>query len=1043
MLIADGGGPVYRLHPPGGGALPAPKPTPRPHALDAGPRPTLKTPQVDPRILRAEGLSRAQLLQQQAAAHQKEAAAEQQRAQQARQRADESQQQAQVAAARAREHGSKENKSLAEQWGKQARDDELNALRCEADANFTDKQAALEKSKLKDMQEGHASEPSRETQAAQVEAAAAASTVSLLYDTPAGEADPLKAAGQTTHQLAKAEKWGEWRGAAQQEIRIAGLRALAKGEDPQAAMREHAKAIEQRDVDGLSFTIPGGKGKPTLVSGEDLVQEQRDAVLAEAPSQAALNAENQVAQKAWQSSIDAAEKKAVQADDQVKADKKALADAPGGLKRDCMESVTTSRQAAAAAGEDLNWWEARTQVADNGYQQRQADLNVHRTEVDYQVAVVTGDPRSSKDQAAIADAKDARDRALGDQVLVRDQGKSLAAGVTVADDKADLKDAWDAYHDESASQVPPRTVTFKNRNGTENIQTVYPEGYDKTFWAVPGSEEGKNVHRGDDGKYYYVSTSRGGHSRSVVETGRQELSPAAARVWAAHDKLHGRKDHGPVQEGSLARQKQADSDYAATHELLGSNGQVPGKLDPVYWERRAGEIEKDLRDAKDGVADAQRAMANAQTYGGANVADDPLVAAVGDKVRIRDQAQLQADALHAVQQWRASPGDKKLLDAAGKAVAKAGSPQALGKDTVADLRADRDQALKDKTGLKKTADQPGDKQQDALDKISRLDLQIEHDNHLIAQAEAGNQQAGALYLNSQFSFGDKAMPGTEGDVRFAQREDADGHPIGLDAAPPLNYEDLMSKATMDGDDKVLGDSGIRILHETLGLKDVWEVPLGDGMKRYIYQRDGQVFSTRTLAEPGERLSAQTEELWQRLWKADAKVETTGKAVADSTTQVGNWNQLNPGDPILAPGEKNAAGQAPVQATTPPGLDGKPVKVPTLWDGDLDTRRDDLLAQQRALHGSTGPGELMPEVTGMLQAELDVVIAMKDAQDAHRALQQWKSSQGPNATEESGKGKELRQKVSDAEDAAIDKKDKWLAQCRSHGLDAAKEQRSAA
>jgi len=1044
MLIADGGGSApYRLHPPVPSPVPKPTPTPRPHSLDAGPRPTLKTPQVDPRILRAEGISRTQLLEQQAAAHQREAVAEQQRAQQARQRADESQQQAQVADARSRESGSKEDKTLAEQWRKQARDDELNALRCEADANFTGKQAALEKSKLKDMQEGHASEPSRETQAAQVEADSAASTVSLLYDTPPGEADPLKAAGQTTHQLAKTKKWGEWQDATQQEIRLAGLRALAKGEDPQAAMRERAKTIEHRDVDGMPFTVSDDKGKPTHVSGGDLVQAQRDIALAEDPSQAALNTEFDASQKAWQPLIDAAAKKATQADDQVKADKKALADAPGGLKRDYMDGLNTSRQAAAAAGENLHWWESRKDVADNGYQQRQVDLNVHRTEVDYQVAVVTGDPKSSKDQTAIADAKDARDRALGDQVLVQDQGKSLADGVTVLDDKADLKDAWDTYYDQSASQVQPRTVTYNRGTGKEHTQTVYPEGYDKTFWAVPGSEEGKNVHRGDDGKYYYVSSKRGGPSGKEMETDRQELNPAAARVWAAHDQLNGRKDHGPAQEGSLARQKQADSDYAATKELLGSNGQVPGKLDPAYWERRAGEIEKDLHDAKGGVTDAQRAMANAQTYGGSNVDDDPLVAAVGDKVRIRDQAQLQADALHAVQQWRASPGDKKLLDAAGKAVAKAGNPQAVSKDPVADLRADRDQALQDKTGFKKTADQPGDGQQAALDKISRLDLQIKHDNNLIAQAEAGNQRTGALYLNSQFSFGDKAMPGTEGDVRFAQLEDADGYPSGMDVAPPLNYEDLMSKATMDGDDKVLGDSGIRILHEDMGLKDVWEVPLGGGMKRYIYQRDGQVFSTNTLAVPGERLSAPTEELWQRLWKADAKVETTDKAVADSTTQVGNWNQLNPGDPILAPGEKAAAGQAPAQPPAPPGLDGKPVKVPTLWDGDLDTRRDDLLAQQRALHGSTGPGEQMPEVTGMLQAELDTVIAMKDAQDAHRALQQWKSSQGPNATEESGKGKELRQAVSDAEDAAIDKKDKWLAQCRSHGLDAAKDQRSIA
>jgi hypothetical protein len=1020
MLIDDSGGYVRPYRP----VPPPPPPIQRAPSNTAGPRPSAQVADPNPRLLKAEGITRAQYLQQQAESLRQQAAEAQRKAQEARQLAEQSQQQARIAEQKASKGHSKDDEAAARKLRTQANVDEGNALKCEADANLKAKQATLEESKLKDLQDGRSpSDPSRETRAAQLDVDTAASTVSVLYGPQKGQPDPLAQASDETSRLAKSEdKWTQWQSAAESEIRLAGLRAAGRGEDPQEAMRKQADVIEKRDVNGKVFNYKDEKGKDQEVSGHQWVTEIRDRVAGSSCSENVIYAEHEQALKLWQPVLKEVDQDAVTARQNASPSAVIPPGTPAALRPDYAPDVAKAEELADTKEADAKWWYERSgSVAGDDpysmgtdYDQRMADANVQRTETDYQVAVAGGDDK------AIAKADTQRKRALDEQTLVQDQAAVQASEVELLDAQDQYDQATEDYAEASASQVAPRTVTYKGRYGTESTHTVYPEGYDRAFWAKPGSKMGENVeYDAKEKKYYYVSVTGGRASRTV----RDELPEASAKLWEAHDRMKGRAadDKQPGQPGAIKLNNDAKAAYDTSNDLIGTrgaNGDEPSLLDPSRWERRSGEIDGNLTQAKADVAAAERSLSISSQYGGPNADLSDAIAHLGEKVQARDYAQAEADALHAVQKWRDSPGDKKLRQEASDAIGKVKNFAGTSPEKIKALRTGRDDAAETLKGLQDRADkdkaQPGDDQ-----KILKLGNEIDYYDALIQKAEAGYQRSGALYLNEKFSFsdsGNKLDTNGETDTRLSRQVDAQGREGGVDAAPPANYEELMAGVQPDKD-------GVRTLKDgTKILKDgSWRVA---DQITIFKDADGHVCTTGgNPIAGGVRVSPEVERLWLQLWDADEAVAAAEQPVTQAQEAVDSWNSLHPTDPIKVPGADGKP-VATGQDNQVLGADGKPITLLSVDDDpkDLEQRRDDL-AQH--LDNAAGSSTIAPELLALDRAELEAVGAIIDVQLAGRALLEWQSRQRTEGGQDKAGGELLKQQLRDAETRAVGARDNFL------------------
>lgn len=971
-------------------------------------------------------------------------------AEEARRKAEEARRQAEAArreaeqakkaaddAARVEKKDEKDDKQL-QQLRDTAKAKETEALKKEAKANLAEKEQVLADSKLQDAQQGHkAGAPSEGTQAAQKEVDLAKKVVAL-YEAPEQKGDQaldgasartkdlqtkaqeaakpafdamVRGEQPTQEQKDKANKaLGEWLDAAQQEMRTAGVTAQAKGGDANAAIDKQAADIRKRLEEGGVFDPK---------AFDESLGAAKAEVKGESPAARQLRMEQYDARKTAQVDYDKARQDAKTADEKADAAEayaknftSASTDSQVTAQQDARAEAKRLRKAADEAQAKADRLKLQGDATDSEYESDIADIKVRDAQAGYVKAQASGD----KD--AIAKAEKLLDGAIDEQTLAHDLRDDASAKLELFDAKGNLADAKAAWEAEKGNQPQLKEVEYNHR-GTKTTRTITPDGYDKTFWATPGTDAGKNVQQ-IDGKWYYVTSGpRGTQSK-------QELNPVTAQLWEAHVGVNGEQKDGKTVGGAQLAADQAQAKLKLTLEdMFGTgDGQSPGRLDSQAWLGAEGDINKKLTDANDGVTAAQSALTAARRYGASADTIADLEADLGGKLQLQRQAQGMVDALKAVKDLRQAqrelaeiqnPGSANrcptmteaqarqrvndLRDKARTAVTNALKPPEFSPEQVkaARTRLDGNQKLlKTQEQTVETArtewqNATGDDKvkkdqayQAALDKYDQLKLAVDNDQSLVQQADTRYRADAAQNQYDNFGFVKPKEGYTRGGYNFASnlKDQPDGFDPTYDVKPPSNYDELLRTAKKE-------DDGTRVLSDGTKIKPdgTWE--LKDGTQ--IEHKDGKYYvSFKTYVAAGRAGMVASRSDKFEMHGVTAKLWDTKRLAYEA--DVGRTKFL---DDLKLKGQT-----LPPAEPQPPvlGLDGKPRPTLLLTD-DLAKRKPQV---DKALTDATDARKLAQQNydqgTGdrtELKTKLDDAIALEDIarkeQAAVDAVLLWQSS----------------------------------------------------
>jgi hypothetical protein len=971
-------------------------------------------------------------------------------AEEARRKAEEARRQAEAArreaeqakkaaddAARVEKKDEKDDKQL-QQLRDTAKAKETEALKKEAKANLAEKEQALADSKLQDAQQGHKpGAPSEGTQAAQKEVDLAKKVVAL-YEAPEQKGDQaldgasartkdlqtkaqeaakpafdamVRGEQPTQEQKDKANKaLGEWLDAAQQEMRTAGVTAQAKGGDANAAIDKQAADIRKRLEEGGVFDPK---------AFDESLGAAKAEVKGESPAARQLRMEQYDARKTAQADYDKARQDAKTADEKADAAEayaknftSASTDSQVTAQQDARAEAKRLRKAADEAQAKTDRLKLQGDATDSEYESDIADIKVRDAQAGYVKAQASGD----KD--AIAKAEKLLDGAIDEQTLAHDLRDDASAKLELFDAKGNLADAKAAWEAEKGNQPQLKEVEYNHR-GTKTTRTITPDGYDKTFWATPGTDAGKNVQQ-IDGKWYYVTSGpRGTQSK-------QELNPVTAQLWEAHVGVNGEQKDGKTVGGAQLAADQAQAKLKLTLEdMFGTgDGQSPGRLDSQAWLGAEGDINKKLTDANDGVTAAQSALTAARRYGASADTIADLEADLGGKLQLQRQAQGMVDALKAIKDLRQAqrelaeiqnPGSANrcptmteaqarqrvndLRDKARTAVTNALKPPEFSPEQVkaARTRLDGNQKLlKTQEQTVETArtewqNATGDDKvkkdqayQAALDKYDQLKLAVDNDQSLVKQADTRYRADAAQNQYDNFGFVKPKEGYTRGGYNFASnlKDQPDGFDPTYDVKPPSNYDELLRTAKKE-------DDGTRVLSDGTKIKPdgTWE--LKDGTQ--IEHKDGKYYvSFKTYVAAGRAGMVASRSDKFEMHGVTAKLWDTKRLAYEA--DVGRTKFL---DDLKLKGQT-----LPPAEPQPPvlGLDGKPRPTLLLTD-DLAKRKPQM---DKALTDATDARKLAQQNydqgTGdrtELKTKLDDAIALEDIarkeQAAVDAVLLWQSS----------------------------------------------------
>jgi hypothetical protein len=675
MLIADGGG-YYRapvVQPP-----PPPPPPPPQQRPVYGPYVTHSPAAPPAQCAIDEMRRRMEELRQQAEAARRAAELARQQAEQAR------------LAAEAAEQRAKQTQDAAQQQEavrlrQTATHQDLSARKAEAQADLKEAQLREQDCRVKDAEEGRgANRPSQATLAAQDDVKQKQFAASLLEPPPAGQTTPLQGAGTNTDDLMKGaqdaakpvfdayangkeptpeqlahmdEAVGKWLQGASHEMRLAGLEAQARGEDPAAAMQRQADLIAER----MPKSGPlGHKNVQKQLDG--MLDKTLEQVKAESPGKRQVLVEAYDSHVKNDKQLGDATQFATQADqraDQAQAYADSFGDQNNAAAVSARENAKYLRQVADDAQQRVGRLKQEARIDGIDFDIRLQELDVQEKTAQYNLAL------QGEDVGKVLDLGQQLSQSQDQLTMLTSYREKVASGLEVGDAKS-VYDSAKADWDRAAAGQPKPIQVRGGRGGTS---TVTPEGYDRAFWATPGTADGKTVHRGEDGKYYMkVGYGRGG-------TKDVELPPETAKLWEAHER----------QEAAKVRADKADSAFNLNAEDLMGDPQsgVPGRLDPSLWEGRAKEIGDNLAKANQDVQNAELALRMAGEHGASPEQLKTLRSDLGIKLQAQKIAQAQADTLGLVQEWRAKDREFQLAQQPGS-----GHTTSLTQQDIDKLRAD-------------------------------------------------------------------------------------------------------------------------------------------------------------------------------------------------------------------------------------------------------------------------------------------------------------------------------------------------------------------
>jgi hypothetical protein len=1008
MLIADGGS--YRPYPVQ--PLPPPPPPPRmangPHASQ-GPAAAPAQSVIDAMQRRLE------LLRQQAEAAR--AAAEQ-----ARQQAEQARLAAEAAEQRARLTQDAAQQDEATRLRQTATSEDLRARKAEAAASLTQAQHKEQACYVRDAEEGRgADRPSQATLAAQDDVKQKQFSAALLEPPPAGQASPLQGAGGNTDQLMKGaqdaaapvfdayakgkepteqqlkkmdEAVGLWLEGASHEVRVAGLEAEARGEDPQAAMDKQAGLVGDR----MPKSGPLGH-KSVHKQLDEMLDKTVKHVKAESPGRRQVMVEAYDSRIKGEKQLGDVTQAATQADQ--RADQ-AQAHADSFGEQDSQAAVTARKNASYLRGiaddashrVDRVKLEQKIDGADINIRLQElevGELTAKRDELQQRIAPYMNYLPAGSEELKKLDALETQlGQALDRLTLLKNYREGEASGLELGDAQGAYDAALADWGKEKQGQ--PDLITV--RGGRGGTSTIAPEGYDRSFWVVPKpGEENKHVHRGDDGKYY-MSVAQGRGGVKLVE-----LHPAASRLWEAYDRLEAAKGRDTAATQKLALD---------TEDLMGDpESRVPGRLDPSLWEGRSKEILDKLTQANDGVDAARQSLSLASQHGATPETIESLRADLGMALQAQKYAQQQANTLAAVQEWRSKDREFQLAQQPGSShttTLTAGDVKALRDDVrkkldaldsdptvlpeemqqLRDLRTKDDellaQAQKDVTAGWDKLQETGDRKDydTALNERERIQLWIRDHDTQIRDIELGYLQTADEELLGRLDKQGEAQPYDANGV-FSDSKD---HPVnGGDSsymiAPPSDYVKLVKGASLQEDGSFKAGEDITISAD----RKTWT--FSDG--KQITERDGKYyvsFEESVITADGGSATLRGEEheldpVASRLWSRNAeRVTLSEERTAFEEDQKVFLDKFPPPDKEPAI-----------------GADGKP--APTLdFTEDLQQRREQVVGsidglgkQQKALPPAGAVQSVEPQ-RALLQQQLDLAQAELKAVDA---MQAWKSA----------------------------------------------------
>lgn len=1059
MLIDDAGRQVRPFQPP-----PQPvQPQPRPpkvygpyvtHAPAAAPVPCVID---DLRRRRDDMQLQAQVARQAAEA--------------ARQQAEHARAQAEAAQARAK--GSKDP-ALKEEAARQcslAEDQDLAARKAEAAASLKEAEHRELACSVIDAEEGRGPDrPSQATLAAQDDVKQKQFSASLLEPPPAGQASPLQDASANTDGLLKEaqkaakpvfdawargkepskkqleemnEKVGAYQEAAAHEARVAGMQAQARGEDPVAAMAKQGDAIAGRIPKTGLFGRPGVREQIGKI-----VDDTLKPLKAESTAERQLAVESREAGIRYDKQHEGAVKAAADADkkaDQAETYAAGYAGVDSEAATSARQNARHFRQLANDAAQRVARQEKEQQIDNVDFWIQGQKLEVDGIGAQYQQAL-KGDNLQK-----VLDLGSQQGQALGGLKTLESLREKLAADLEVSDAQAADDAAKAAWTNESGSQ--PQLIHVQSRptggrGGGVTSSTIQPEGYDRTFWAVPGksglhaSPDAGNVRRGDDGKYYLETDQGFGRHK------REELNPTTAHLHATGDRL----------EAAQLRAREAGAAYNLNVESLGNpiTGQT-GRLDVSAWEGRAGKIGQQLSQADQAVEAARQAIATAELHGAPPERIEELKIDLGKSLQEQKFAQAQSETLSMVVDWRskqqalaAGPGSgvtqEQVDDLRGKVLAKLDATQGTQLDRVdaADRnqlvrpgqyeklckdRAADDKRLEEARQKVQKAQESGNQQEvrKALDEQEWVELDIrDHDNQ-ISQAEL-------VYLRTadEEAFGrmdTQGPPDTQVNLggNYVSSPSKD-HPVnGGDShyaiAPPQNALQVMVNASQhdDGSWTATDGSGIKLSAD----RKTWTFP----DSKQITERDGKFYVSfeESRGQVGESTATTVRTPEQELHPLAARLWRNNAEAWEARTGAGKVAEDREGFLAMHPGTAPAA----------EGIDGQPAPLLT-FDEDLDKRLEQVQGTVDGLNNELAklppPGAVLalePQRTQLL-LQLDLAAAELGAV---QAMQAWKSAhynnkmilqQGPGGARDASAivGAD---DMDELEARALSARDKWVQQ----------------
>lgn len=441
------------------------------------------------------------------------------------------------------------------------------------------------------------------------------------------------------------DSYNEYLGAAAQEMRVAAGNARESGGDVNAALDQQAQAILERAGEGEAFD-PQGLGeqineirnslKNESAEVSDLRREQYDAAQESGSEIEAATTARDEAQAAADQAIEAAE-----AYDNPSYAERHDPDFETS-RRSAQQNATELQAVADEAQAALTRLELEASEEQSGYNSRIADAEVR----DAQDALAetrqaAGGVATPEQQAKIDQAEQDLLDAIDKQNFHQDVHEVAAARLESFDAEAALKDAQAAWDAASANQP---------KEGED--------GYNRAFWAKPGSDDGRQVEF-RDGKWQFKEVKDWWFDEW------HDLPPETADLWEAQQRA----------DRADARLEDAEAAWDTTYrDQFGdpSSGLEHGRLDAKPWVAREEEIGGKLRTANQGVTEAQTALDDARERGATASEIDRLERDLGAKLQTQQTAQAESDALGSLQDLRQARID---LAAAQRADTDAGASE--------------------------------------------------------------------------------------------------------------------------------------------------------------------------------------------------------------------------------------------------------------------------------------------------------------------------------------------------------------------------------